>query len=217
MRIHCKVTSVQESSSRWSAWAIALVLLIACGGHDKRMPMPKRSRAARFSHETTAASIEASTAELPPACSAGVQLDTGSTATAASPDWTDSTFFYRVRQQLILHWNPTMLLALIDPTGRRYGAKRRSAEIRLCLSPAGELTGATVMLSSGVPELDEAMVRVFMSASPFLNPPDTLACSDGQIRFAYSFEFYTTPPGKGPVMSLYPSYRQEPRKGSSAE
>jgi TonB family protein len=203
MQIHC----LARGSMRLPSWAIALALVVACGADDARRPQ-QRSRAARYEHETSTATIEASTATPPPACNPGVKAITGSDATGTSPDFTNRTFFDRLQKQLILHWSPTVVLAHIDPAGRRYGDKTRSAEIRVCLSRAGELTGLTVTTSSGVSELDAEIVRVFRSAAPFLNPPEALAHGDGHIRFAYSFEFRATPPDKGPVMRVYPSRGQ---------
>jgi hypothetical protein len=40
---------------------------------------------------------------------------------------------------------------------------------------------------------------------PFLNPPESLVQGDDQLRFAFSFVFYPTPPGNGPVMTIEPS------------
>jgi TonB family protein len=94
--------------------------------------------------------------------------------------------------------------------GRPAGARHRKAEVRTCLSRTGALTGLTITTSSGVPELDDAMIRAFQTAAPFLNPPEALAQGDEQVRFGFSFVFFPTPPGKGPVMSIEPSRSNAP-------
>jgi TonB family protein len=188
---------------------IALALLIACGAGETRRPQQHRSRAARYEHESSAAFVDTASAAAPPRCAAP-SARAGSDLTAASPDWSYRTFLERVRQQLIMHWSPAMLLATIDPTGRRYGPRHRNAEIRACLSRTGQLAGLTITTSSGVPELDDAMIRAFQAAAPFLNPPEALAQGDDQVRFGFSFMFYPTPPGKGPVMSIDPSRSHTP-------
>lgn len=103
-----------------------------------------------------------------------------------------------------------MLLATIDPGARRYGIRQRNADVRACVSRAGDLVGLTITTSSGVTELDDAVIRAFQASAPFLNPPEAMVQGDDQLRFAFSFVFYPTPPGKGPVMSIEPSRSNAP-------
>jgi TonB family protein len=71
-----------------------------------------------------------------------------------------------------------MLLATIEPGARRYGIRQRNADVRACVSRAGDLTGLTITTSSGVTELDDAVIRAFQASAPFLNPPEALVQGD---------------------------------------
>jgi len=77
----------------------------------------------------------------------------------------------------------------IDPTGQVNGYKTRVTEVRVSLSPRGELAKIVVTNPSGVGDLDDEAVRAFHAAAPFPNPPKELVAKDDMITFAFSFYF----------------------------
>jgi TonB family protein len=71
-----------------------------------------------------------------------------------------------------------------------YGFKSRVTEVRVSLSPKGDLTKISVTIPSGVTELDEEAMRAFRAAAPFPNPPEGLvSASSGLITFEFAFHF----------------------------
>ena len=74
-------------------------------------------------------------------------------------------------------------------TGTVYGSKTRVTEVRVSLSPKGELAKILVVSPSGSVELDEEALRAFRVSAPFVNPPDGLVQKDNLITFGFSFFF----------------------------
>jgi TonB family protein len=103
--------------------------------------------------------------------------------------WIHATFFNRLKRSVAQNWDPASVWRRRDPTGQVYGFKTRVTEVRVSLSPRGDLAKIVVTAPSGVTELDDEAVRAFQHAAPFVNPPKELASSDGLITFGFSFYF----------------------------
>jgi len=103
--------------------------------------------------------------------------------------WVYASFFNRLKRQVAQNWDPNSVWRHADPTGTKYGSKTRVTEVRVSLSPKGELTKIVVATPSGAVELDEEAMRAFRVAAPFPNPPEGLVQKDNLITFGFSFFF----------------------------
>ena len=103
--------------------------------------------------------------------------------------WVHASFFNRLKRQVAQNWDPASVWRRRDPNGQVYGYKTRITEVRVALTPKGELAKIVVTTPSGVGELDDEALRAFKQAAPFVNPPKELANDDGLITFAFSFYF----------------------------
>jgi TonB family protein len=99
-----------------------------------------------------------------------------------------ASFFNRLKRSVAQNWDPATVWRRSDPNGTVHGFKTRITEVRVSLSPKGDLTKIVVTTPSGVSELDDEAVRSFHAAAPFPNPPDGLI-KEGLITFAFSFYF----------------------------
>ena len=117
------------------------------------------------------------------------EVDNGDETALNSKRWVYASFFNRLKRQVAQNWDPAGVWRRLDPTGQVYGFKTRVTEVRVSLSPHGEMTKIVVTTPSGVTELDDEAVRSFHVAAPFPNPPKELVGSDGSITFAFSFFF----------------------------
>jgi TonB family protein len=102
--------------------------------------------------------------------------------------WVYASFFNRLKRQVAMNWDPQTVWRKSDPTGAHHGFKTRVTEVRVSLSPKGDLAKIVVTSPSGVTELDDEAVRAFHAAGRFPNPPDGLI-KDNLITFAFSFHF----------------------------
>ncbi|HEY5925836.1 MAG TPA: TonB family protein [Kofleriaceae bacterium] len=103
--------------------------------------------------------------------------------------WIHASFFNRLKRQVAQNWDPASVWRRRDPNGSVYGYKTRVTEVRVALTPKGEIAKVVVTTPSGVSELDDEAVRAFQAAAPFVNAPKELASDDGLITFAFSFYF----------------------------
>lgn len=103
--------------------------------------------------------------------------------------WVHASFFNRLKRQVAQNWDPASVWRRRDPSGSVYGFKTRVTEVRVALTPKGQLAKIVITSPSGVSELDDEAVRAFQQAAPFPNPPKELANDDGLITFAFSFHF----------------------------
>jgi TonB family protein len=78
-----------------------------------------------------------------------------------------------------------------DPTGSRYFQKDRTTILAVTLNPQGSVTEIKVARSSGLDFLDQTAIEAFEKAQPFVNPPNGLADSHGDIRFTFGFHVST--------------------------
>jgi TonB family protein len=117
------------------------------------------------------------------------EVDNGDETALNAKRWVYASFFNRLKRQVAQNWDPASVWRRLDPTGQVYGFKTRVTEVRVSLSPHGELSKIVVTAPSGVNELDDEAVRSFHQAAPFPNPPKELVGNDGSITFAFSFFF----------------------------
>lgn len=116
-------------------------------------------------------------------------VDHGDETSLSAKRWVYASFFNRLKRQVAQNWDPNSVWHRVDPTGTRYGTKTRITEVRVSLSPRGEIARILVVSPSGSNDLDEEAVRAFRMAAPFPNPPDGLVQKDNLITFAFSFYF----------------------------
>jgi TonB family protein len=116
-------------------------------------------------------------------------VDNGDETALNAKRWVYASFFNRLKRQVAQNWDPASVWQRTDPTGQVYGFKTRVTEVRVSLTPTGELADIVVTNPSGVSELDDEAVRSFRAAAPFPNPPKELVSSDNRITFAFSFFF----------------------------
>jgi TonB family protein len=116
-------------------------------------------------------------------------VDNGDETSLSSKRWVYASFFNRLKRQVAQNWDPNSVWRHADPTGTVYGTKTRVTEVRVSLSPRGELAKILVVGPSGSVELDEEAMRAFRAAAPFVNPPEGLVQKDNLITFGFSFYF----------------------------
>ncbi len=116
-------------------------------------------------------------------------VDNGDETALNSKRWIYASFFNRLKRQVAQNWDPASVWRRSDPTGQVYGFKTRVTEVRVSLSPHGELSKIVVTNPCGVAELDDEAVHAFRLAAPFPNPPRELVSRDNLITFAFSFYF----------------------------
>jgi TonB family protein len=115
-------------------------------------------------------------------------VESGEETALTAKRWVYAGFFNRLKRQVAQNWDPQTVWRRSDPTGARHGLKTRVTEVRVSLTPRGDLAGIIVTSPSGVGELDVEAVRAFRAAGPFPNPPEGLV-KGNQITFAFSFFF----------------------------
>lgn len=101
-----------------------------------------------------------------------------------------SSFFNRVKQHVVLFWNPNELIRQRDPRGEIYLYKDRYTVVTVTLDRTGSLKDIAVDKSSGVDFLDSEAVSAFRRAHRFPNPPPGLTDGRGEIRFNFAFGIY---------------------------
>ena len=116
-------------------------------------------------------------------------VENGDKTALSAKRWIYASFFNRLKRQVAQLWDPNSVWRRADPTGARYGSKTRTTEVRVSLSPKGDLVKIVVVSPSGSNELDEEAVRAFRAAGPFPNPPEGLVQKDNLITFAFGFTF----------------------------
>lgn len=116
-------------------------------------------------------------------------VDSGDETSLSAKRWVYASFFNRLKRQVAQNWDPNTVWRRVDPTGTVYGTKTRVTEVRVSLSPRGDLAKILVISPSGSVELDEEAVRAFRVAAPFPNPPEGLVQKDNLITFGFSFFF----------------------------
>ncbi len=117
-------------------------------------------------------------------------VDNGDETALSAKRWIYASFFNRMKRQVAQNWDPASVWRRGDPSGQVWGTRTRVTEVRVSLTPKGELTKIVVTTSCGVGDLDDEAVRAFHAAAPFPNPPEGLvSAKDNTITFAFSFFF----------------------------
>jgi TonB family protein len=116
-------------------------------------------------------------------------VDNGDETALNAKRFVYASFFNRLKRQVAQNWDPASVWHRVDPTGAVNGFKTRVTEVRVSLSPRGELMKIVVTSPCGVNDLDDEAVRAFHDAQPFPNPPKELVSKDNLITFAFSFYF----------------------------
>jgi len=116
------------------------------------------------------------------------QVENGEETALTARRFVYASFFNRLKRQVAMNWDPQTVWRRSDPTGAHHGFKTRVTEVRVSLTPKGDLAKIVVTSPCGVTELDDEAVRAFRTAAPFVNPPDGLI-KDNLITFEFSFHF----------------------------
>lgn len=117
-------------------------------------------------------------------------VEEGDETALSAKRWVYAGFFNRIKRQVAQNWEPAGVWRRKDPTGTVYGFKSRVTEVRVSLTPTGQLAKVSVLTPSGVVELDEEAMRAFRAAAPFPNPPEGLIeKGSGLITFEFGFHF----------------------------
>jgi TonB family protein len=113
-------------------------------------------------------------------------------AAPAQPE-DSAAFMAQLRHQVSASWDPNSVWRRVDPKGTVYGPHSRVTQLRVSLSPRGELARIVVVAASGAAELDEEAIRAFRKAAPFLRPPDSMVAADHLVTFDFAL-YYTVHP-----------------------
>ena len=121
------------------------------------------------------------------------EVENGDETALTAKRWVYAGFFNRLKRQVAMNWDPQTVWRRSDPNGSHHGFKTRITEVRVSLTPKGDLAKVVVISPSGVTELDDEAVRAFHAAGPFPNPPDGLV-KNNMITFEFSFHFEISAP-----------------------
>jgi outer membrane biosynthesis protein TonB len=97
-------------------------------------------------------------------------------------------YMERIRRQVNYWWTQNLDNL---PSSVHMSRPSYTTEVKVILNGDGALELVDVTASSGVPELDDAIVRAFRLASPFDNPPAGLVMQDGRV-YLPEFDFTVT-------------------------
>jgi TonB family protein len=99
-----------------------------------------------------------------------------------------ASFFNRIQESVVAHWDPDHAYDAHDPRRSLYPYRVRVTTLWFTLDAEGRLKQLKILKRSGLDFLDEAAVRAVREASPFPNPPAALV-RDGEIEFGtFSFD-----------------------------
>lgn len=102
-----------------------------------------------------------------------------------------ASFMNRIADEIYQPWVSFGQQALQEVLGR--GSKIEPnlfiTKLTVTMNEFGEVTGMTILRSSGIPELDEAPKKAFWKIARFPNPPSQLFDADKFIRITYEFQF----------------------------
>jgi len=106
------------------------------------------------------------------------------------------TFYSRTNEQVGPRWIfnlRTYANDLSRASLKSVSRKERITQIEILLDKNGKYLDTIVHQKSGIAGLDEAAINAFKQASPFLNPPEEMVQSDGNIHLHYSFHILWNP------------------------
>lgn len=106
------------------------------------------------------------------------------------------SFFSRIAPRIRFHWESGVERTVEALTFRNFNINEEKTfvtEVEVRLDSQGYYRGVSVYRSSGIPGLDEAVVRAFELSTPFINPPQEMVKEDSLIHLYYSFRVYFSP------------------------
>jgi TonB family protein len=102
--------------------------------------------------------------------------------------WRFASFFNGVEKQVAENWHPLDACQGRDLIGPPCGPGRnRYAEVRVELTPDGQLRSVDLVQTSGLEILDDEAITAFRKAVPFAAVPRRLVGDDGVVRFTFGF------------------------------
>ncbi len=117
--------------------------------------------------------------------------------TALNQDqFTYYVFFNRVNEQMGQRWVSLIrnyAQGLSDTDLKGLASKNRTTVIEVLLTRGGEFVRSMIHVSSESKPLDQAAASAFLSAAPFLNPPQGMIERDGFIHLRYAMTIYFKP------------------------
>lgn len=101
------------------------------------------------------------------------------------------SFYERIDEQIRIRWYENIEqqianLQALKPN-HRFPKREWLSQIELILNPKGEIINSYVSRSSGEAHWDMAAMQALKNSAPFINPPEEMIESDGNIRLKYSF------------------------------
>lgn len=106
------------------------------------------------------------------------------------------SFFNRIAPRIRFHWERGVDSSVEYLSLRNFQLSERrvfATEVEVKLNREGYLQGVTIYRSSGIAVLDQAVVRAFELATPFINPPQEMADAEGMIKLYYGFNVHFEP------------------------
>ena len=103
--------------------------------------------------------------------------------------WKYAGYFNRIKRSLANAWDPETAMRARDPSGERFGQHDWLTVLLVKLDDRGGLKDVAVQRSSGLDFLDNTAVQAFRRVQPFVNPPQGLADSRGEIVFNFGFSY----------------------------
>ncbi|MCI0570808.1 MAG: energy transducer TonB [Myxococcaceae bacterium] len=126
-------------------------------------------------------------------------VDEGDATALNTREWKYASFFNRIGKLVLPHWSRGVDREVLvrDRTGQIYLRQDRATSVKVVLDDSGELQSVTVVKSSGVEFLDQAVVDAFKQVAWFGPPPGALLSSERTVAIPMSF---TVEAGTGVVV-----------------
>ena len=104
-------------------------------------------------------------------------------------EWKYAGFFNRIMAEVRPNWVRELTSAVDarDPTRQAFMYKDRETVIAVRLDGKGQVADIRVVQSSGVPFLDDAVVKAWKQSQPFVNVPQGLMNDRGEVAFSAGF------------------------------
>ena len=104
-------------------------------------------------------------------------------------EWQYAGFFNRIMSEVRPNWVRELTSAVDarDPTRQAFMYKDRETVITVKLDGKGQVSDIRVVQSSGVPFLDDAVVKAWKQSQPFVNVPRGLMNDRGEVAFSAGF------------------------------
>lgn len=106
------------------------------------------------------------------------------------------SFYTRIAPRIRFHWEngvDNVIESLQFKNLNIQNEKTFTTEVEVQLQPNGHYVKTAIYRSSGIAALDNAVIRSFELATPFVNPPQEMVRDDGLIHLYYSFSVHYSP------------------------